>query len=170
MENEIRELYASPNGDVWNLVRDEQTGKLFVRHQANKNSGGTITETDAHEFLKRPGEPPEKLALLNVAEEYGITEHPVSLDRRRGIAAQKQTELRRLLADVQANEQALRNKQAELEAQMLAAPASTWEEAAEKARYLLMIFAASASAEDPRRQKLIAAVLEDFDRLSNVQK
>ena len=91
---------------------------------------------------------------------------PVELDERRGMAAQKATELRRLLADVQANEQALRATQEKLESQMLAAPASSWPEAAEKARYLLTLFAASSAAEDPRRQKLIAALLEDFDRLS----
>jgi vacuolar-type H+-ATPase subunit I/STV1 len=155
---------------TWFGRNKRESGKLFVRHQANKNSGGAIAETEVHEFLKRPGEPPEKQALLSVADEYGITEQPVSLDGRRGMFAQKQTELRRLLADVQANEQALREKQAELEAQMLSAAASTWEEATEKARYLLSLFAASVSAEDPRRQKLITAVLEDFDRLSNVQK
>ena len=40
------------------------------------------------------------------------------------------------------------------------------EEAAEKARYLLSLFAASLSAQDPRRQMLIARVLQDFERLS----
>lgn len=83
------------------------------------------------------------------------------------MAAQKATELRRLLAEVQLNEQALRARQDDLETQLLAAPAATWEEAAEKARYLLTLFAASLAGEDPRRQKLIAAVLEDFDRLSH---
>lgn len=82
------------------------------------------------------------------------------------MAAQKATELRRLLAEVQLNEQALRVRQDDLETQLLAAPAATWEEAAEKARYLLTLFGTSLAGEDPRRQKLIAAVLEDFDRLS----
>jgi hypothetical protein len=82
------------------------------------------------------------------------------------MAAQKATELRRLLAEVQLNEQSLRARQDDLETQLLAAPAATWEEAAEKARYLLTLFAASLAGQDPRRQKLIAAVLEDFDRLS----
>jgi hypothetical protein len=40
-----------------------------------------------------------------------------------------------------------------------------WIDAAEKARHLLNLFAASMDARDPRRQKLIAAVLEDFNRL-----
>jgi hypothetical protein len=37
--------------------------------------------------------------------------------------------------------------------------------AAEKARYLLNLFAVSMAEQDPRRQKLIAAVLDDFERL-----
>ena len=37
---------------------------------------------------------------------------------------------------------------------------------AEKARYLIGLFAATASAQDPRRQTLIKAVLRDFERLS----
>ena len=72
------------------------------------------------------------------------------------MAAQKSTDLRRLLADVEANEKALRLRQDELEAHLLAAPAANWREAAEKARYLLKLFAASLAAQDPRRQKLIA--------------
>jgi hypothetical protein len=95
-----------------------------------------------------------------------MTDKTVDLDERRGMAAQKATELRRLLAEVQLNEQSLRARQDDLETQLLAAPAATWEEAAEKARYLLTLFAASLAGQDPRRQKLIAAVLEDFDRLS----
>jgi hypothetical protein len=95
-----------------------------------------------------------------------MTEKTIDLDQHRGMAAQKATQLRRLLANVEANEKALRVRQGELEAHLLAAPAANWPDAAEKARYLLKIFAASASAQDPRRQKLIAAVLRDFERLS----
>lgn len=83
------------------------------------------------------------------------------------MAAQKATELRRLLSDVEANEKLLRQRQAELEEQLLAAPSLTWEEAADKARYLLSLFASSLNAQDPRRQMLIARVLEDFVRLSS---
>ena len=71
-----------------------------------------------------------------------------------------------MLVDVAANEQVLRAKQDELEIQLIAAPASDWHEAAEKARYLLALFAVSPSGQDPRRQKLIEAVLDDFKRLS----
>ena len=96
-----------------------------------------------------------------------MTDKTIDLDEHRGMAAQKATELRRLLADVEANEKALRLRQAELESHLLAAPAVNWHEAAEKARYLLNLFAATLAAQDPRRQTLIAAVLADFARLSD---
>jgi hypothetical protein len=96
-----------------------------------------------------------------------MTDKTVDLDQHRGMAAQEATKLRRLLADVESNEKALRVRQDELESHLLAAPATSWPEAAEKARYLLNLFAATLAAEDPRRQKLIAAVLADFDRLSD---
>jgi hypothetical protein len=95
-----------------------------------------------------------------------MTDKTIELDGHRGMAAQKATDLRRLLADVESNERALRERQGELEAHLIAAPAGNWQEAAEKARYLLNLFAASLSAQDPRRQTLIAAVLADFQRLS----
>ncbi len=96
-----------------------------------------------------------------------MTDKTIELDEHRGMAAQKATELRRLLADVEANEKTLRLRQAELEAQLLAAPAANWHEAAEKARYLLNLLAATLAAQDPRRQTLIAAVLADFARLAD---
>jgi hypothetical protein len=95
-----------------------------------------------------------------------MTDKTIDLDQRRGMAAQKATKLRRLLAEVEANERALRQRQDELESHLVAAPAASWHEAAEKARYLLKLFSATPAAEDPRRQKLIAAVLDDFRRLS----
>src|SRR5712671_1801412 len=95
-----------------------------------------------------------------------MTDKTIDLDQHRGMAAQKATDLRRLSAEVEANQKALRLRQDELEAHLLAAPAANWHEAAEKARYLLNLFAATLSAQDPRRQTLIAAVLADFQRLS----
>jgi hypothetical protein len=95
-----------------------------------------------------------------------MTDKTVDLDKHRGMASQKATDLRRLLAEVAANERALRATQDELEAQLIAAPASTWEEAADKVRYLLSVLAASSIGQDPRRKTLIQAVLDDFDRLS----
>ena len=95
-----------------------------------------------------------------------MTRDTIELDKRRGMMAQKATELRRLLSEVSANEETLRSRQKELEEQLLATPALSWEEAADKARYLLSLFASSLGGQDPRRQMLIARVLEDFTRLS----
>jgi hypothetical protein len=95
-----------------------------------------------------------------------VTDKPVDLDKHRGMAAQKATDLRRLLSEVEANANKLRLRQGELEAQLITAPAVTWPEAAEKARYLLGLFAATLPPEDTRRRKLVAAVLEDFERLT----
>jgi hypothetical protein len=96
-----------------------------------------------------------------------MTDRTIELDQHRGMAAQKATTLRRLLADVEANEGELRLRQDELEAHLLAAPAANWQEAAAKARYLLNLFAATLAAQDPRRKQLIAAVVADFKRLSD---
>ncbi len=96
-----------------------------------------------------------------------MTDRTIDLDLHRGMAAQKATELRRLLTSVEANEKELRLRQDELETQLLAAPAANWHDAADKARYLLNLFAATLPAKDPRRQQLIAAVLADFKRLSD---
>ena len=95
-----------------------------------------------------------------------MADTPVDLDDHRGMAAQKQTEIRRLLHEVQADQAALRARQDELERFMLAADAVTWPEAAAKARYLIQRYAATSDAQDPRRQKLIAGVLADLARLS----
>lgn len=91
---------------------------------------------------------------------------PIVLDQHRGMAAQQATEIRRRLAEVEADQLTLRERRTELEKFLLAAPASTWAEAAEKARYLIGLFATTSIARDPRRQKLIAGVLDDFSRLS----
>lgn len=82
------------------------------------------------------------------------------------MAAQKATDLRRLLSEVEANAKDLRLRQQELERQLAAAPAANWAEAVEKARYVLGLFAATLAAEDTRRRQLVAAVLEDFERLN----
>ena len=92
---------------------------------------------------------------------------PIELDDHRGMRAQRATEIRRRLAEVEADQSALRERRTELEKFLLAAPAPGWPEAAEKARYLIGLFATTSMGRDPRRQKLIAAVLEDFERLSH---
>lgn len=99
-----------------------------------------------------------------------MTDEPVDLDKHRGMAAQKSTEIRRRLQEVQADQEAIRQRQEEFECFLLAAPAVTWPDAAAKARYLLQLFAATLDAQDPRRQALIARTVEDLDRLSGCTK
>jgi hypothetical protein len=96
-----------------------------------------------------------------------MTDRPVDLDEHRGMAAQKSTELRRRLHEVQVDQAALRQRQDEFERFAVAAPSATWPEAAAKAKYLIQIFAVTPEAQDPRRQELIAKVLGDLDRLSD---
>ena len=95
-----------------------------------------------------------------------MTDDAIELDEHRGMAAQKATEIRRRLSEVEADQAALRHRQGELEQCLVAAPAVTWQDAAEKARYLITLFAGTPAAQDARRQKLIASVLDDFNRLS----
>jgi hypothetical protein len=47
-----------------------------------------------------------------------MTDKTIDLDQRRGMESQKATDLRRLLAEVEANERALRLRQEELEAHL----------------------------------------------------
>jgi len=95
-----------------------------------------------------------------------MTNHPVDLDKHRGMAAQKATDLRRELADVEAHLRELRERQAQLEHRMMTVPAASWPEAAVKARHLLNLYAASLPAEDTRHRALVAALLDDFARLA----
>ena len=94
-----------------------------------------------------------------------MTERTVDLDKHRGMAAQKATELRRLVKEVAEDRAKLKGRQDELEKFLVAAPAVSWPEAVEKARYLLSLFATTSEAQDPRRKTLIANLLADFERL-----
>ncbi|MCP3379434.1 MULTISPECIES: hypothetical protein [unclassified Bradyrhizobium] len=94
-----------------------------------------------------------------------MTDHPVDLDKHRGMAAQKATDLRRALAEVETHVRELREREAELESRMLTVPAMSWPEAAVKARHLLNLYAASLPVEDTRHRALVAALFDDFARL-----
>ena len=97
-----------------------------------------------------------------------MADEPIELDEHRGMAAQKSTEIRRRRRQVQTDQAELRRRQVEFEAHALTEPSETWREAAEKARYLIQLFAATLEAQAPRRQELIAKVLDDFARLSRL--
>src|SRR5437764_187449 len=62
---ETRQLYRSPNGDIWFLAHDPATGSAFVRHQANAPSGGQVTDVEIDDLLSGP-QSPERDALLRV--------------------------------------------------------------------------------------------------------
>lgn len=95
-----------------------------------------------------------------------MTEKPLDLDKHRGMAAQKATDIRRALAEVENNARDLRDRQAILENQLLTVSAASWPEAAAKARYILNLYAASLAPDDTHHRDLVAAVLADFARLS----
>lgn len=93
-------------------------------------------------------------------------EPPISLDEHRGMAAQVATEARRHSSAVEADQEALRRAQAEIEEALLAGSAGSWPEAAARAKYLLRRFLATPEARDPRLRRLIDATLKDFRRLA----
>jgi hypothetical protein len=95
-----------------------------------------------------------------------VSESPIDLDKHRGMAAQKATDIRRVLADVEANAKQLREAQSLVEIQLLAVPATSWPEAVAKARYVLNLYSASLAPADTHHRDLVAAVLADLTRLS----
>jgi hypothetical protein len=95
-----------------------------------------------------------------------VTETPIDLDKHRGMAAQKATDIRRVLADVEANAKQLREAQSLVEIQLLAVPATSWPEAVAKARYVLNLYSASLAPTDTHHRDLVAAVLADLTLLS----
>jgi hypothetical protein len=96
-----------------------------------------------------------------------VTEEPLDLDKHRGMAAQKATDIRRILAEVENNARDLRDRQTLIENQLLSSPAASWPEAAAKARYVLNLYASDLGPADTHHRDLIGAVLADFVRLSN---
>ena len=95
-----------------------------------------------------------------------VSDKPLDLDKHRGMAAQKATDIRRALADIENNTRELRERQSELENELLSVAAPSWPEAAAKARYVLNLYAAGLSPADAHHRDLVAAVFADFARLS----
>jgi len=96
-----------------------------------------------------------------------VNDKPLDLDKHRGMAAQKATDLRRVLSDAENNARELRDRQRVLENQLLSVSADSWPEAAAKARYVLNLYAAGLAPADTHHRDLVAAVFADFARLSN---
>jgi hypothetical protein len=107
--------------------------------------------------------------IVQAEQVSDVEDDPVVLDEHRGMMERRATEIRRQLAEVEAEQTALRRRQVELERFLFAAPSASWEEAAAKARYLLMLFADTSTGRDPRHQRIIADVLDDFRRLAGGQ-
>ena len=95
--------------------------------------------------VSAPGQTPRKAYIsaeachASMEGQSIMTDDPVELDEHRGMAAQKSTEIRRRLHQVQADQAALRRRQEEFESHALAAPSTTWAEAAAEARYLMLL-------------------------------
>lgn len=96
-----------------------------------------------------------------------MSDKPLDLDKHRGMAAQKATDIRRILAEVENNARDLRDRQGILESQLVTVPAASWPEAAAKARYVLNLYAAQLASADTHHRDLVGAVLADFARLSS---
>jgi hypothetical protein len=96
-----------------------------------------------------------------------MSDKPLDLDKHRGMAAQKATDIRRALAEVENNATQLRERQTVVESQLLSVQAASWPEAAAKARYVLSLYAAGLAPGDAHHRDLIAAVFADFTRLSD---
>ena len=94
-----------------------------------------------------------------------LTEPPIELDKHRGMAERKATDIRRALAEVEANVTLLRERQTAVETELLSTPAAGWSEAVAKARYVLNLYAAGLAPADTHHRDLVKAVLADLTRL-----
>ena len=65
-------IYTSSNGDRWRLVCDAAAGRVLVRHEANRASGGHVTETEARAFLETVADSPERDAVQALLEAAGV--------------------------------------------------------------------------------------------------
>ena len=97
-----------------------------------------------------------------------MNDTPIELDLRRGMAAQKETEERRTLSGVRADQAELELRQRAFEESLEANPARTQQEAAAKAIYLLKLYGATQEGQTPLRARLIARSVEELNRLSGL--
>lgn len=67
MAFQSKELYRSAaNGDRWSLIRDSQSGRVFIEHEPNVSSGGQTSRVEVGAFLAHGGHGPEHQALLRL--------------------------------------------------------------------------------------------------------
>lgn len=65
MENPSVPIHTSSNGDRWLLVRNPESGDVFVRHLPNAASGGKSSHIELEAFLLKKGSP-ERESLLRM--------------------------------------------------------------------------------------------------------
>jgi hypothetical protein len=70
MATKTREIYSSSNGDRWLIGGDSESGRVFVRHEANAPSGGHVTDFDVDTFLRRYRGSPEHQALMHLVRDH----------------------------------------------------------------------------------------------------
>ena len=80
MAQSAEEIYISSNGDRWTLIRDANSGRLSVRHEANPSSGGRVTDTDVDVFLSIAGSGPEFTALRRLLNRPSELSSPVTIE------------------------------------------------------------------------------------------
>ena len=94
-----------------------------------------------------------------------MTDKPVDLDKHRGMAAQKATDLRRLLSEVEANATILRRAPGRAGNPARRGAGRDLDGSRREGALSARSLRRDAGAGDTRRRKLVAAVLDDFDRL-----
>ncbi len=99
-----------------------------------------------------------------------MTNDPVDLDKRRDKISQKSTEVRRRLIAVKADENAVRDRQAEFERFLLDVPANTLPEVAARTRVLMQSFAAMPEAQSPCCKQLVENALDALGKLCEHEK
>jgi hypothetical protein len=82
MTTKTREIYVSSNGDRWSVGTDTETGRVFVKHEANIPSGGRTTLFDIHAFLNGPRGSPEHQALMQLIRDELEKQKGPSVDER----------------------------------------------------------------------------------------
>jgi len=61
----MRQIYKSPNGDSWLLVRDDHE-QVVIEHRPSAASGGRISRQSLGKFLSDNGNGPERQELLRL--------------------------------------------------------------------------------------------------------
>jgi hypothetical protein len=96
-----------------------------------------------------------------------MNDTPIDLDQHRGMRRKRPLISVACSPTSEANAKLLRDRQSAVESQLLATPATSWAEAAAKARYVLNLYADQLAPADTHHRDLIAAVVADFTRLSS---